>query len=130
MDNLFLPQKDREYLESKNLRFLEIKAANQNGLVIEDYVLPLGKYNVPSTHLLILIPQGYNDTHPDMFYCCPKLTLMPNNNLPAATGGQLSFNNQTWQQWSRHLTVGNDWRPGIDGISSYLQKVKTALEIG
>jgi hypothetical protein len=127
MDNCFLPENDREYLETKGLQYTEVKEPKQNGLIIENYTLPAGKYNVSTTRLLIIIPQGYNDAHPDMFYCYPTLTLMPGNNPPAATTGAITFNGITWQQWSRHLNTGNDWRAGIDGIGSYLQKVNHAL---
>lgn len=127
MANLFLPQKDREYLEAKSLQYLEYQENGKNGLIIDNYILPVGKYNVSTTRLLILIPQGYNDVNPDMFYCWPTLTLLPGNTPPAATSGQVLFNGTTWQQWSRHLNTGNDWRPGIDGICSYLQKVNLAL---
>lgn len=128
MDSVFLPQKDREYLEAKSLQYLEIQEGGKNGLIIENYKLPEKKYNVSATKLLILIPQGYNDVHPDMFYCYPTLTLIPSNSPPAATSGVVAFNGTSWQQWSRHLNVGNDWRPGVDGIQSYLQKINCALK--
>lgn len=128
MANLFLPQKDREYLKVKCLRYIEVQENGKNGLIIEDYVLPFGKYNVSATRLLIFIPQGYNDVNPDMFFCAPTLTLLPGNTLPPAASGTVAFNGINWQQWSRHLNVGNDWRPGIDGIGSYLQKVNRALK--
>jgi hypothetical protein len=127
MDNSFLPESDREYLEAKCLRYTEVKDARQNGLIIEDYPLPVGKFNVNVTRLLIIIPQGYNDVNPDMFFCSPTLTLLPTNTLPVCTNGVVPFLGINWQQWSRHLNTGNDWRSGIDGISSYLQKVNRAL---
>lgn len=128
MDNLFLPKKDREYLEAKGLQYSEVQESGKNGLIIENYSLPEGKYNVSTTRLLIFIPQGYNDVNPDMFYCFPKLTLNPTNAAPIATEGNVAFNSFTWQQWSRHLNTGNDWRAGVDGINSYLQKVNLALK--
>ncbi len=122
----FLPKRDREYLKAKGLQYTEIIDGNRNGLIIEDYPLPTGKFNVETTKLLILIPQGYNDTHPDMFFCSPKITFS-NSNPPAQTEGIVSFSNIQWQQWSRHLNTGNDWRAGIDGIESYLQKINHAF---
>lgn len=128
MDSVFLPKKDREYLETKGLQYSEVQEGGKNGLIIENYPLPEGKYNVSVTRVLIFIPQGYNDVNPDMFYCFPRLTLTATNATPAATEGNVAFDSITWQQWSRHLNVGNDWRPGIDGIQSYLQKVNQALK--
>lgn len=124
----FLPKRDQEYLKTKGLQYSEIRDGNRNGLVILNYPLPEGKFNGNSTNLLILIPQGYNDTHPDMFFCKPNVTFAFGKGSPAQTDGVVAFNNIQWQQWSRHLNTGNDWRPGIDGIESYLQKVNHAFK--
>lgn len=126
----FLPKTDLQYLESKNYRFSQKKDGNVKGLVIHGYPLPAGKYHVDAADILIQIPNGYNDTHPDMFFCSPHLKLQTTKSEPAATGGRLKFNEIEWQQWSRHSNVGNDWRPGIDGIKSHLRKVDRALELG
>jgi hypothetical protein len=124
----FLPKRDQEYLKAKGLQYSEIRDGNKNGLVISNYPLPKGKFSTDITTLLILIPQGYNDAHPDMFFCHPKLTFAGVNRSPAQTEGVVAFNSLQWQQWSRHLNTGNDWRPGIDGIDSYLQKVNYAFK--
>lgn len=111
----------------KGLQYSEVRNANRNALIINDYPLPKGKFNADFTTLLIFIPQGYNDAHPDMFYCNPRIAFAGGQNCPAQTEGIVPFNNIQWQQWSRHLNTGNDWRPGIDGIESYLQKVNQAF---
>lgn len=130
----FLPLKDRNYLETKGYKYLEareqINGNNINCLIIDDYKLPENKYQVNSVRLLIRIPNLYNDTPPDMFFCYPHLKFMATKSDPPATSGRFNFAELSWQQWSRHSNVGNDWRAGIDGISSHLQKVNTALNKG
>ncbi|RIV68686.1 E2/UBC family protein [Flagellimonas aequoris] len=126
----FLPQKDREYLAEKGFKYREVIEGKVKCLIIEEYSLPEGKYNVETVNLLVKIPNGYNDTPPDMFFCYPHLKFSNTNVDPPATGGRFSFDEKSWQQWSRHSNVGNDWRPGIDGISSHLQKVNAALKKG
>ena len=124
----FLPKRDQEYLKAKGLQYTEIVDGNRNGLIINNFLLPAGKFNSATTQLLIIIPQGYNDSHPDMFFCYPKVTFSGTLNAPSQTEGVVPFNSIQWQQWSRHLNTGNDWRPGIDGIESYLQKVNHAFK--
>jgi hypothetical protein len=126
----FLPKMDLQYLASKDYRFSQENDGNVKALIIHDYPLPVGKYQVDVADILIQIPNGYNDTHPDMFFCIPHLKLQSTKSEPTATGGRLKFNEAEWQQWSRHSNVGNDWRPGIDGIKSHLRKVDRALAIG
>lgn len=126
----FMPRKDVEYLKSKQYQFNQVLDGNTKCLIIDNYPLPEGKYNYPSVQLLIVIPDGYNDTHPDMFFCNPHLILTATGSEPAATNGRVSYHNIQWQQWSRHSNLGNDWRAGIDGIMSHLRKVDNALQIG
>lgn len=133
-DQSFLPHKDRVYLAKKGFNYIEVREVingnNINCLIISDYKLPENKYQIDAVRLLIRIPNGYNDTPPDMFFCYPHLKFSTTNSEPPATGGRFNFDGTSWQQWSRHSNVGNDWRAGIDGISSHLQKVNTALNKG
>lgn len=124
----FLPKRDREYLKAKGLQYTEILDGTRKGLILNAYPLVKGKFNVDTADILVLIPDGYNDSHPDMFFTIPVITYSGTSNSPAATNGRIDFNKQQWQQWSRHLNVGNDWRAGIDGIESYLQKIIFALK--
>ena len=38
----------------------------------------------------------------------------------------LQFNSTQWQRWSRHL-AGDAWRPGVDGIHTFIQAIQQAL---
>ena len=42
---MFLPEFDREYLLEKEYVFEEKTDANRNGLIIRNWILPVGKYN-------------------------------------------------------------------------------------
>lgn len=123
---MFLPEFDREYLVAKGHQFEEKPDANRNGLIIRNYELPKGKFNHERADLLILIPQGYPDTRPDMWYFFPAILLAPSNRPARQTQATINFEGKTWQRWSRHYPA-NEWRPGIDGIHTYLKKIDTAL---
>lgn len=126
-DKVFLPEFDREYLNSKGYSFEEIVDGGNNGLIIRNFELPNNKYNHEIANLLIFIPQGYPETRPDMWYFSPEILLKPNNSSPKATESRQNFNGVTWQRWSRHYPA-EEWRQGVDGIHTYLKKIKVALE--
>ena len=72
----FLPSFDRAYLEEKLYSYKEVNDGARNGLIISDFKLPEGKYTVSCSSLMIIIPQGYSDIPPDMFYFSPALTMV------------------------------------------------------
>lgn len=125
---MFLPEFDRDYLLEKEYVFEEKIDANRNGLIIRDWILPTGKYNLETSDLLILLPNGYPEVRPDMWYFNPAILLAPSNKLAKQTQVNINFEGKAWQRWSRHYPA-NEWRSGIDGIHTYLKKVQTALEI-
>ena len=125
---MFLPESDSAYLDAKGIEYEQKTIGNINGLIIKDWKLPEGKYNQSVVELLILIPRGYPDVHPDMWYFFPDILLLPHNRYAKATQAHYSFDGKPWQRWSRHLAAG-EWRSSVDGIHTFLQKVITALEI-
>lgn len=119
-----VPRPDRRYLEDHGLHPEAVIENNQKGLVFPSYPLPDGKFNLPATDVLILLPAGYPDAPPDMFFCNPPILLA--DGCPAAsTDATFPFHGRMWQRWSRH---NSSWRPGIDGIHTMLQRVNSALE--
>lgn len=125
---MFLPEFDRDYLLKKEYIFDEIIDANRNGLVIRNWMLPNSKYNLEKTDLLILLPNGYPEVRPDMWYFNPAILLAPANKRARQTQAIINFEGKKWQRWSRHIPP-SEWRSGVDGIHTYLKKVQTALEI-
>lgn len=125
---MFLPESDIEYLNSKGFTYEQKTIGNINGLIIKNWKLPQGKFNQSFAELLILIPRGYPDVHPDMWYFFPDILLLPQNRYANATQAHIHFDGKSWQRWSRHLAP-SEWRSSTDGIHTFLQKVITALEI-
>lgn len=124
---MFLPEFDRDYLNSKGFKFEEKPDPAGNGLIIRDYELPTGKFNYERTDLLILIPPGYPDNRPDMWYFNPPILLSPSNVPARQTQANINFEGKIWQRWSRHYPA-QEWKSGEDGIYTYLKKVQHALE--
>ncbi len=117
-----LPEGDTDYLDTLSLRWEAVRdPSNRMVLIIEGWRIPDG-YTVTSATLALVIPQGYPDTQIDMVYFSPALNRQdgrPINNLTVSafpTG-------DAWQQWSRHRTTLNQWRVGVDDISTHLSLV-------
>jgi hypothetical protein len=120
-----LATEDTEYLDSLKLTWETAREPNGTLLlVIDGWALPAG-YNVPFAKLALVIPQGYPDTQIDMAYFSPTLSRRDGkqiNNLSL-----ISWQAGTFQQWSRHRTGANPWRPGIDDVSTHLSLVDDFL---
>jgi hypothetical protein len=120
----FLPQADREWLESSGYAYREVVEGNKHGVILE-LPLPPGKFQVGRAEILIQILPGYPDTPLDMFWADPALFLVSSGRQPACTIAEGHFG-RSWQRWSRHYKQGK-WRPGIDDLSSHVTVVLDAL---
>lgn len=123
---MFLPEIDRTYLKEKQLVFREVQDGGTKGVVIQNWQLPSGKFNYNAIDLLVLLPPGYPDAPPDMFYVFPHLILSDINRPAKAADVPFQFDNKNWQRWSRHFGA-HEWRSGIDCLMTFLKKVETAL---
>ena len=121
----FLPEEDRKYLLSKDILFEEVDKDGKKAVILRRRILPVGRFDADVVNVLIVLPPGYPDVAPDMFYLCPWVRLLPGKNLPKAADQPLDFAGQRWQRWSRH---NNEWRPGIDGMWTMMKRVEHALE--
>lgn len=126
---MFLPEFDRDYLLEKEYNFEERiePVTERKGLIIRNWMLPSGKFNIRSSDLLILIPKGYPEVRPDMWFFNPIILLASSNRPARRTEVNIPFDGETWQRWSRHYPA-NEWRSGTDGIHTFLKKIQTALE--
>lgn len=124
---MFLPEFDRDYLLEKGYQFEEKVDAERKGLIIRNWTLPVGRFNFQASDLLIIIPNGYPEVRPDMWYFTPPILLSPSNRPARQTQVNINFDGKIWQRWSRHYPA-NEWRSGVDGIHTYLKKVQVALE--
>jgi hypothetical protein len=122
----FLPEKDREYLESKGIAYEEHQQGSQKGVILRGYSLPEGRFDTNAADILILLPPGYPDAPPDMFYTLPWLKLAGRGCYARKADQPFNFNSQRWQRWSRH---NREWRPGADGIWTMIKRVENALAI-
>lgn len=122
-----LPERDEEYLRDKQYDWTLRSAPSEQLLVLQGYQLPEGKYQPEIVDLLIRIPAGYPQTHPDMFFIRQAVTLA-SGSLPLNVA-MTTVNGENWHQWSRHYQSAM-WRSGIDGLATYLRAVRTELEKG
>jgi len=118
-----LPSADQRYLSEHNISPETISVNGQHGVIIPNYYL--GEAVTPQTaDILIMLPQGYPDVSPDMFYSLPWVSLKTGG-WPNQADQAHQFNGQKWQRWSRH---NKEWRPGKDGIWTMLRRIDTALQ--
>ncbi|OWU67596.1 multiubiquitin domain-containing protein [Phaeobacter sp. 22II1-1F12B] len=118
-----LPSFDQTFLVDHGYQFDVVQEGRETGIILKSLELPEGKFNVEAADILVLLPAGYPDCAPDMFYASPNLTLA-NGQVPKACTVQHTFAGRVWQRWSRH---NNAWRPGIDGLRTMVARIKTAL---
>lgn len=137
-DEPFLPEDDQDFLRKKGIshRFHTEGQGDARRRAIEfmDLTIPPNLFKrdanglmVPAgtASILVLIPKGYSKTKLDSWYVRPALKLS-NGSPITATGDNQDLFQQSWQFWSRHLD-DKEWRPGIDGLETYLQYIRAGL---
>jgi hypothetical protein len=116
-----LPEGDIEFLDSLNLRWETVKGPNETVfLLLNGWKIPEG-YNVEVATLLLILPKGYPDTQIDMAHFSPALSRVDGKGINNLSPSNWAVGN--FQQWSRHRTNANPWRPSIDDISTHLSLV-------
>jgi len=121
-----LPRRDQEYLISKSVDFEILQAPDGIHLTIVRFVFP-DAYQPTTASLRIVLPPGYDNANPDMFWTRPNVMLC-NGRFPKTADVIQQFADGPWQRWSRHFAEG--WRPGIDGIRTYLASIRRELARG
>lgn len=122
----FLPRKCQQYLANRGLVSELLQEGEQKAVILRNFKLPEGKYDVAQADILIVLPPSYPDCAPDMFYALPWLRLATNKSYPRAADYPVNFNGQQWQRWSRHNSA---WRLGVDGIWTMVKRIEEALEV-
>ncbi|MDB5386439.1 MAG: hypothetical protein JWM11_2085, partial [Planctomycetaceae bacterium] len=120
-----LPSIDRAYLEQHEMVHEVVKDGDQLGVILKGVKLPEGKFDAESADLLILLPAGYPDACPDMFYLLPWVRLKATAAFPSKADAAHTFNGQSWQRWSRH---SSEWRAGVDGLHTMIARALHAME--
>ena len=119
-----LPEADQRYLDIHGLSGAIVSDGPHTGVVLGQMKLPQGKFNHLTADVLVILPPGYPDVPPDMFFCDPWLTLASACRYPTCADQSHAFLGRNWQRWSRH---NNNWRPGVDGLHTMIKRIEHAL---
>jgi hypothetical protein len=116
-----------EEIKAETKCTVDIKHDNLfSGIIIKDYLLPTGLYNVNQADLLIIIPNGYPRLPLDMFFTYPILKYQEKNTYPGQADVFCDFFGLKWQRWSRHYK----WDFNKHNILTHLQVVLKCIEKG
>lgn len=120
-----LPSDDEEYLNARSLSWETVISNRVQRVIVYDFPVPPG-YDRNNVDLNLRIQTGYPDTQIDMVYFHPPLARSDGRPIKAVSTEQ--FDGKQWQQWSRHRSAANPWRPGIDCIATHLSLVEEWLK--
>ncbi len=119
-----LPEEDIEYLDSTGLLWETLIESNLNWLIIYDYQICEG-YNLSKVNIALMIGSMYPTEQIDMAYFSPALVRLDGREIGAISNQIIQ--GQNYQRWSRHRTVLNPWRSGIDNVSTHIAAVENWL---
>jgi hypothetical protein len=120
-----LGEEDEECLAARGLPWESIIEGGTKWIIVHAYPVPEG-YNHRSADAALRISPSYPDDQIDMVYFLPGLALTSGRTILALT--PLAIDGKQYQQWSRHRTPQNPWRPGLDNICTHLLQVDSWLE--
>ena len=120
-----LPPDERHYLQAKFPEFSEALENQMVCVVITNFPLPSG-LTPRQSDLLLRLAAGFPDVPPDMWWFDPPVSRPDGKTIPQTQVQEMHLG-RTWQRWSRHLNQG-EWRPGVDGLESYLTLVRRELD--
>jgi hypothetical protein len=120
-----LGEEDEECLASLAQAWEAIVENNAKWLIFPGYPIPEG-YNHRAASAAIRIPPSYPDDQIDMVYFYPALALTSSKVIARLT--PFALDGKQYQQWSRHRTAANPWRPGLDNVCTHLLQVDNWLE--
>ena len=120
-----LVEEDMECLAALARPWESIAENNAKWLLFPGYPIPDG-YNHRLVTAALRMPPTYPDDQIDMVYFHPALALVSGKGI--AQLSMCTIDNKPYQQWSRHRTPANPWRPGLDNVCSHLLLVNDWLE--
>src|SRR5688572_341543 len=123
-----IPESDREFLDEKGFEYEIEQAAGFLHIIIRRFELPAA-YLPRTCDLMIRLPGGYPNANPDMFWTRPDVRLADGGGIPLQAAHHQDLNGLSWQRWSRHFPDGR-WRPGVDGLDTFIACVRRELAIG
>jgi len=119
-----MPEEDDEILNASGMEWETVKEGDTKWLILPKYGIPAG-YNHTLVSAAFRILPSYPDAGIDMVYFFPGLALT--NGKPIGALTTLNIDGKAYQQWSRHRTGQNPWRPDVDNIGTHLVLVKDWL---
>ena len=125
-----LPEEDEEFLTASGYAWETIIETQVNPrdpprwLVIADFPIPEG-YNHQRATIALRLPPSYPDDQIDMAYFAPSLALRTGHSIKNLSDTKID--GKSFQQWSRHRTAENPWRPGLDNVGTHLVSVRDWL---
>lgn len=120
-----LSEEDELCLSARGLVWEAIVEAGAKWLLFPEYEIPVG-YNNRTATAAIRIKPSYPDDDIDMVYFFPALSLISGKAIGRLT--PFTLDGKEYQQWSRHRTSENPWRPGLDDVCTHLLQVDSWLE--
>lgn len=115
---------DLALLEAREAPWETVKENNRFWYILHDYKTPPG-YTPETVSVAFMVPPSYPSTQIDMVYFYPQLQRV-DGQAPRALSSH-SFDNKSWQRWSRHRPSPNDWQDGVDYLGTHLTYIESAL---
>jgi len=119
-----LPEADEQYLAAKGISYKLVPGASEVFFIAKDLAVSATKWDRSQTDLMLRIPNGYPNAGLDMFWVDPPLQFRTGG-YPTSADQFENHASRRWQRFSRHLAT--PWRPGVDGIGSFLALVLAEL---
>lgn len=119
-----LSETDQAYLDEHWPGHRVTTEGNQVVILLPGFELPDG-FAPRVVEMLLMLPFGFPESQPDMFWVLPWVTLHGIKPQNADQTGQII--GRAWQRFSRHLSAGA-WRPGIDNLQSWVAAITCMLE--
>jgi len=119
-----LSEEDEEGLTALGLDWESVVENEVKWIIVHGYQIP-AEFNCVVADVALRIPPSYPDDQIDMAYFFPPLALKNGRHIGALTA--FAIDGKSYQQWSRHRTAANPWRPGLDNICTHLLQVDSWL---
>ena len=116
---------DQAYLEANGLEWEAIVCSGVQWVLIPAYALPPG-YNATQATAALRLDLTYPDSQIDMVFFHPALARTDGKGIPNLEG-RVAIDGREFQQWSRHRTAANPWRPGVDDLGTHMELVRDWL---
>ncbi|HEY9784243.1 MAG TPA: E2/UBC family protein [Candidatus Obscuribacterales bacterium] len=120
-----LSETDIQFLDDYGLDWEAISDGSKWVLI---YRFPTGDgYNHAEVTAAIRISAGYPIEQLDMVYFNPPLARKDGRPI-ARTETVQTIDGKPFQQWSRHRTAQNPWKPGFDCLETQVQLIEDWLQ--